>query len=257
MKEETMLFRLLDQINARISGLDDKKEAPHMLLQINKARPDFKRTLFQNAPQKPKKEVADLVFLAIAQGALSQIKQIPEITGHMISGLKNRSLDPSIRCVMAASLVYLVQPHDFIPDDAPGGYGFIDDNAIIRAGMIEYLKLVPNSADAIKAQQDIVQFTARLVPLQLVPTLQLTIDGMSTNVQMLRVLPEEVIELTIQQMINAPLQMPVISQPAGFTPSPGPSLGNGHWAGGAYFEGNNVVISGGPSLIDGQLFIPD
>ena len=252
-----MLFRLLDQINARISGLDDKKEAPHMLLQINKARPDFKQTLFKNAPQKPKKEVADLIFLAIAQAALSQIKGIPEITGHMISGLKNRSLDPSIRCVMATALVYLVQPYDFIPDSAPGGYGFIDDNAIIRAGMIEYLNLMPHSADAVKAQQNQIQIMARLVPLQLVPALQQTIDGMSATLQMLRMLPAEVIELTIQQMIQTPLQIPLISQPSGFTPSPGPSLGTGHWAGGAYFEGNNVVISGGPSLIDGQLFIPD
>ena len=30
----------------------------------------------------------------------------------------------------------------------------------------------------------------------------------------------------------------------------------GRWANGAYFEHGNVVIPGGPSLINGQLFIP-
>ena len=33
--------------------------------------------------------------------------------------------------------------------------------------------------------------------------------------------------------------------------------GAGYWSGGAYFEGNNVIIPGGPSLIDGELFIPN
>lgn len=33
--------------------------------------------------------------------------------------------------------------------------------------------------------------------------------------------------------------------------------GAGHWSGGAYFEGNDVIIPGGPSMIDGQLYIPD
>ena len=174
-----MLFSLVNQLGSRISSLDDKKEAPNMLLQIKKARPDIEQSIFQNAPQKPNKEVVDLIMLAIAQSTLSRIKEIPTITGHMISGLQNRALDPSVRCIMASALVYLVQPYDFVPDDAPGGYGFMDDNAIIRAGMIEYLNLVPNSADAIKAQQNIIQITARLVPPQLVPTIQLTIDGMS------------------------------------------------------------------------------
>ena len=30
----------------------------------------------------------------------------------------------------------------------------------------------------------------------------------------------------------------------------------GHWTNGAYFQGGNAVIPGGPSLIDGKLFIP-
>ena len=30
----------------------------------------------------------------------------------------------------------------------------------------------------------------------------------------------------------------------------------GHWSNGAYFEGGNAVIPGGPSLINGQLHIP-
>src|SRR5574341_685733 len=30
----------------------------------------------------------------------------------------------------------------------------------------------------------------------------------------------------------------------------------GHWSNGAYFQGGNAVIPGGPSLIDGKLYIP-
>jgi hypothetical protein len=39
---------------------------------------------------------------------------------------------------------------------------------------------------------------------------------------------------------------------------PSRNYGGGHWSGGNYFEGNNVIMGGGgPSLINGQLYIPD
>lgn len=249
-----MLYKLLNQISARINSLDVKKEVPYMLRQIDNARPDFYQYLTQNAPNK---KLADLVASAVAHGILATIKEIPSIVNEMVSRLKNRSTNPSLRCALAGVLVYLVQPRDLIPDDAPGGYGFVDDNAIARAGLIEYLNLLPKSSKDVEAERRRIQFAARIIPLQIVPSLQLAIDGMHITLQMLSVLPKPMLELTLQQMINKPLQLPAIQQPTGFTPTPSPSIGTGHWSGGAYFEGNNVIISGGPSLIDGELFIPD
>lgn len=249
-----MLYKLLNQISARINSLDVKKEVPYMLRQINNARPDFYPYLTQNAPNK---KLADLVVSAVAHGILASIKEIPSIVNEMVSRLKNRSTNPSLRCALAGVLVYLVQPRDLIPDDAPGGYGFVDDDAIVRAGLIEYLNLLPKFSKGVEAERQRIQFIARIIPLQIVPSLQLAIDGMHMTLQMLSMLSKPMLELTLQQMINKPLQLPAIQQPTGFTPTPGPSIGTGHWSGGAYFEGNNVIISGGPSLIDGELFIPD
>ena len=96
-----------------------------------------------------------------------------------------------------------------------------------------------------------------MVPLSVIPALQVAVQGMSMAFQLLRMLPPELIEFTTQQTLMNPLQMTAPQAPPGFAPSAAPSFGGGHWSGGAYFEGNNVIMPGGPSLIDGQLFIPD
>ena len=43
-----------------------------------------------------------------------------------------------------ASLLYLVQPQDLIPDDAPGGYGFLDDCVLLHAARLAHLTQFPN-----------------------------------------------------------------------------------------------------------------
>lgn len=249
-----MLFKLINQVNSCIDRLDAKTEAPHMLQQIRIARPDFYQKLVQNVPNK---ELAGLLSNALAGALVSMIKEIPTISNTMVSHLMNKSKDLALRCALAGILVYFVQPRDLIPDDTPGGYGFIDDSAMIRAGLIEYLQLLPKSAKNIEDEQKRIQFTGQIIPIHLVPALQQAIDGMHVALGLLRMLPAPMLELTLQQMINYPLQIPAIQQPPGYSPSPGPSIGSGHWSGGAYFEGGNVIISGGPALVGGNLFIPD
>ena len=80
---------------------------------------------------------------------------------------------------------------------------------------------------------------------------------MAMTLQLMSMLDIFTLDLTLQQMINNPLQLPTIQRPNNFNPSPGPDLGLGHWSNGAYFEGNNIIMPGGASLIDGELFIPD
>jgi hypothetical protein len=174
----------------------------------------------------------------------------------MVNGVKDRSTDPVLRCALVGVLAYLVQPRDIIPDDAPGGYGYVDDCVILRAGFIQYLGILPPDPTEAEKHGDCLKVLGSIVPVDSLPQLQLAVEGLATAFQLLSMLPPELAEITAQQAIADPLQMAAPQPPPGFSPSALPSLGGGHWSGGAYFEGNNVVMPGGPSLIGGELFVP-
>jgi hypothetical protein len=75
--------------------------------------------------------------------------------------------------------------------------------------------------------------------------------------QSARALPAQIADAMTQQILDNPEGVTAPQAPMGFQmPNMSPP-GVGHWSGGAYFEGGNVVMPGGPSLIDGQLYIPD
>jgi len=249
-----MLYRLLDTVCQRIDRLDVKAEIPQMLEQIKRARPDLRQHLAQT---KGTPAVRDLVAQAIAAGVLQQIKELPRIAAFLAEKSKSGRIAPSVRCGVASVLAYLVQPRDLIPDDAPGGYGFIDDSAILRAGLVTYLRVSPAPQFDIDEQEKYINMTAGVVPPQTLPLLQLTVGNMATAFQVMSMLPPAVATLTLQQLVANPLNVGAPQGPPGFTPAAVPTYGSGHWSGGGYFEGGNVVIPGGPSLIDGKLFIPD
>jgi uncharacterized membrane protein YkvA (DUF1232 family) len=248
-----MLFSLVNKINNTIRQLDVGQAAPAFLEQIAKNRPDFISEIRGAAPDV---KTADTTLIALACGYMSLLKEIPDMADFLASVVKNRSVHPAIRCSVAGILVYLVQPNDLIPDNSPGGYGLIDDCAILRTGMIEYLQMTSNPDRSVDDELKYVRMLTQIVSLDVLAPLQATIESMSISVQLIQLLPPEMIESTLQTMIQNPLASPAVQQPQGFAPRPAPDLGNGRWSGGAYFEDGNVVIPGGPSLIDGELFIP-
>jgi uncharacterized membrane protein YkvA (DUF1232 family) len=248
-----MLYRLLKDICRRIEALDIEAETPKMLREIERARPDLKNRLDEAAPNA---DVRRVVENAIAVGALNCVKGVPAIVDTLVGALKSRRESPQIKCGIAGVLCYLVQPRDLIPDDAPGGYGFVDDSVLLRAGLVQFLKVKPSRQWDIDQEVKFADMAASLVSPQMLPTLQQAVAGVFTTFELLQMLPSPIANMTLQQAIANPLQLAAPAAPPGFAPSPPPSYGGGRWSGGAYFEGGNVVIPGGPSLIDGNLFIP-
>ena len=127
----------------------------------------------------------------------------------------------------------------------------------LRAALIEYLNVLPPDAADAEKERDYYQMGASVVPLHALPVLQNAVNGVAVGFQVLRLLPPDLLEFTTQQTIANPLQMTMPSPSPGFTPSMPPSFDTGHWSGGAYFEGGDVIMPGGPSLIGGELFIPN
>jgi hypothetical protein len=95
-----------------------------------------------------------------------------------------------------------------------------------------------------------------LAPAAAPPLLQQSVAALSVAVEVMSQLGDDIAEMTLAKIVADPLQTGVPAAPQGYRPRGVPNYAGGHWSGGNYFEGNNVVIPGGPSLIDGQLFIP-
>jgi uncharacterized membrane protein YkvA (DUF1232 family) len=194
----------------------------------------------------------------LALAAYAYIKGVPGIARAMVGKVKDRRVHAARRCAVASVLAYLVQPHDIIPDNAPGCYGYLDDAILLHAGLAEYLDTLPAPGMDADAHARAVQFLIGLTPAAARPTLQQGVASMSQVVQLLSVMDPGIAEGTLAIIVANPLQASsnVAGPPGGFSPRSGRDYSKGHWSGGAYFEGNNVIMSGGPSLIDGQLFIP-
>jgi uncharacterized membrane protein YkvA (DUF1232 family) len=190
------------------------------------------------------------------------IRTIPPVARQMVQKLGDQRVSAVRRFATAGALAYLVQKRDWLPDDAPGGYGYLDDAIVLRAGLLEYLQTLPQFAQSVESETKFIQLLIGLTPAPVRATLQQAISKMSLEIQLMSLVEGPIAELMLARLIANPLQPELPAQPQGFVPRFTPGYAgyrsnDGHFSGGAWFEGNNVVMPGGPALIDGNLFIPD
>ncbi len=244
-----MLFQLLDEVVSRINALDPKKEAPILLRALKRASPGYWKSLRDNLMKEGgKKEAADLCEQAIAAGILVQIKEIPTIVEMMVSVINDDRTTPALRCALVGILALLVKPKDLIPDDAPGGYGFLDDAILLRAALIQYLDYLPPNVASREQETRNLQFLSMGVPPQVRPSMQTAIVGMQYSAMVLNQLPPFLLDSTTQMLI----QNPMLAELQG--PPPGAQMGGrfelpseGHitqtMAGTIFTEGGNISVN--------------
>jgi uncharacterized membrane protein YkvA (DUF1232 family) len=259
-----MLPELLDQISSRIAAINPEQEAPRLLQELKRVRPDVFKTLKENVTKAardaggsgitPEQAVA-AAERAIALGLLKLIKDIPAIVQTMASAVTDSRTNPAVRCATTGMLAYLVHPRDLIPDDAPGGYGFLDDAILLRAALVEYLNVVPTEDRDGGKEPNYLAWLTLWVPQSDWPTCQSLIIGIQTAFQILSQMPAELLDFTTQALIQNPYmgvpQMTANVQPA--NPYQMPSVSDiGYTMGGstASWDGNvSVEFSGGGGVM--------
>jgi uncharacterized membrane protein YkvA (DUF1232 family) len=252
-----MLFQLVERICNDIDRIEAREAAPLVLNQLRHSAPETIAEMVQEGRKNGNDDATeDVVTTLLAMILLWHVKNVPTLARRMVAAMNDSRIPAARRCAVAGVLAYLVQPHDFIPDHLPGGYGYLDDVIFIRAGLVEYLNMLPEEETSVDAERNLLALLVRMAPQAIRPGLQQGITAMSLAVQLFSFIPSPIAELMIGQIVANPLQMAPPAAPRGFVPRSVPDYAKGHWSHGAYFEGNNVVIPGGPSLIDGSLFIP-
>ena len=252
-----MLFQLLNRLAARINKLDVKEEAPRFAAQLRKMRPSLKTELMATGVAKGQ---IDNVLLALSAAHLGIIKGIPAIGGEMSKVIQAGSADPSFRCLLAGTLAYLVQPHDLLPDDLPGGYGFIDDALLLHEACALSWEVTGDMARAAEKRK-IFQLVYTAVPDESRELFQSAISGMAMTLSLMRSLDPIVAEMTTQSLIANPLQpigpqgqagaggrvSSLGSQFTGYQGAPGPQY--------SWTDGNTIGVNfpgGGGVVSDGR-----
>ncbi len=202
-----MLFDMLQKLYARIERLDAATELPLFIAQLHKMRPTFRAEL------KAQGIAADQVeksILMLSAGQMAIIKGLPAIAGEMSKMLQAGAGEPAFRCVLAATLAYLVQPNDLLPDDLPGGYGFIDDALMLHGACALSWEIAGDKARA-EEKRKIFQYIFMFVPAGIREQCQASINGLAATLSIMRTLDPMVAEMTTQVLIANPLQ-PVTPQ---------------------------------------------
>ena len=115
------LFKDLDALTKRIQYLSPSDESlvANMQQQLAKERQGIE-DLFES----PAKDLAKAFIVAITD--------IPYMVRSLMFLLEKEDCTPEWRHAIVLALVYLVRSDDLIPDESPGGYGFIDDYIVLR-----------------------------------------------------------------------------------------------------------------------------
>jgi uncharacterized membrane protein YkvA (DUF1232 family) len=208
-----MLFRMVDELAARADALDANASLNAFARHTMQRYPGI-----QASPGGP-----GPATLRLCKLALTVIKSIPAMTRELRRVADNPGTSPALRMTILGSLAYLVQPRDLIPDDAPAGYGLIDDAAMLLATM----RAVNQRIDRSKRVDDRTAMGLAMVTMCLPPgdraVLQQMITGIDAAFEILNQLPQQLLALSAESIIQAPLAASLPYVP-GLQPSMGSTL---------------------------------
>lgn len=215
-----MLDELIDTVVAGIAAIDPDEAVPRLAAELARGRPD----LFTDGCETAAR---------VAAAQLGLICALPSLVDAVRGAAARPATHPAVRCALTGALAYLVQPRDLIPDDAPGGYGFVDDCLLLRGVVAEYFDLLPSALATVERERLNLRLLALAVPRARLDDLQEALGGIWRLFQRLLLLPPAEVQATRKAMEAAPLALPL----PGAAPDPAPPL---------CAPGPDIRVVGGP-----------
>ena len=245
-----MLFDLVERVCTQIEELDSRAELPRMQRQIQQYRPDSVDGLFAGRGSNLDRDTRAAI---LASTALALVKSVPAMARTLVAETRNERHSAARRCAVASVLCYLVQPRDLVPDIAPAGYGLIDDAAFVRAGMVEYLQIIPDEPAA-STEEQAIEYFALLLPHGAVPELRDAISTLSVTFQLFSMFDDANAQYTLSELLNNPLEMEAPLPPPTFLPRTLPQYGDSRvWTG--FTVDADALVGPGGIRYDGSVFI--
>jgi uncharacterized membrane protein YkvA (DUF1232 family) len=107
------------------------------------------------------------------------VKSPVKMARRIASDLREARQDSGIQLARATILAYFVMPNDLVPDDAPGGFGYLDDVILLRVGASEALdKMFPDEDPA-----RVMWLLANALPEHVIPTIGEVMTKLQESIQ--------------------------------------------------------------------------
>ena len=214
-----MLQDMLDDICAEIAAVAWDEALPDFARQLMLMKPALARGLFEVASDEQVSWASD----RLAEGYLALIKDIPWYVNALSGAAKDPHMEGGYRAAILGSLAYLVQPRDLIPDDLPGGFGFIDDCLLLHVTTAECMAYLPRDTSTEKREVLLANTLALTVPDQRMDVFREAAEGIRHLIFHIDLMDPEQIEQTIEALQANPLEDGPATDPANFRTSSAPA----------------------------------
>lgn len=205
-----MLYKEIDKLIEKIETIDPVKDCSHFLESMTESNAKAIEKIFTSSHGD--KEKAEHLML-LSSGCISRlIVPLPDIIKKLLKVVKDHEVSPHIRCTLIGALAYFVQPNDLIPDDAKGGYGFVDDSVLIHAAFSELL-YIKGENDDLDQWKNLSELAAGVCPPNILKPLSSAVKDITVGFEVFAKMPPGILEAKIRQVILDPFQ-PVVYKPA-------------------------------------------
>ncbi|HOX45930.1 MAG TPA: YkvA family protein [Myxococcota bacterium] len=213
-----MLFELLHQSLKRISDLDPRRDAPAFARAMLALRPEL--------AQRWAGAELERLAQAVAGVQIGLIRELPDVARAAEAAVFDRSTFPAARCALVGALGYLVRPRDLLPDDLPGGLGFLDDSLVLRTVTTGFFGEVHGRLECLDQERRKLRFHALCLPAERLPEFARALDEVWALFHRLLGVPREAAEATTKAIIEDPFGRLL---PDGLAPTPPAPIGPAGW----------------------------
>lgn len=213
-----MLHELVDQKIAAIRSLQVERDAPAFAEQLLAHNPEpFRRVRRAAGPAPepaeasssgPAAEATDrLGALLLARAQLRLILELPEHVAEMLARADDGHTPPHVRVALLRPLAYLVQPAELVQDDAPGGYGYVDDCIVLKTMRLALVRMgVPLALDEGREIRALSLLALALAPADFAK-MQTLVTRTWNEVHLLHMMPAAVATAQAERLYRRPLEL--------------------------------------------------
>jgi uncharacterized membrane protein YkvA (DUF1232 family) len=208
-----MLHALVEQKIAAIGRLAVERDATVFAQQVLAHNPEpFRRgprrsTQAHTLVPGSAEAIDRLGPLLLARAQLRLILELPAHVTELLALVDDGRTPPHIRVAALHVLAYLVQPAELVHDDAPGGYGYVDDCIVIKTMRLAMARMgVPLRLDERREARALSLLALALAPATLAK-MQTLMTRTWNEIHLLHMMPATVAAAQIERILRHPLDL--------------------------------------------------
>lgn len=199
-----MLDELVQEKIAKIRSLDIERDVAVFAQQVLRSNPEPFRRIPRDRQDGGFDEMGTLL---LARAQLRLILELADHAAEMLALVLDSHTSPHVRVALLGALAYLVQPDELVNDEAPGGYGYVDDCIVIKTARLAMARMgVPLELDEARELRALSLLALALAPDDFT-RMQNLVTRTWNEIHLLHMMPTHVATVRAQRLYRFPLAL--------------------------------------------------